>query len=115
MKVNEENFKKLLDELDQYSTLSLVRVVHQRILNRDQELAASMESVEDANFHKIPMETIPEQDYQENLVPKSVPVTKQSWSAVCATCGIKTSIPFEPKTSAPIYCKACYNKRQGLL
>ena len=31
-------------------------------------------------------------------------------SAICAVCGIETTVPFEPTEGRPVYCKECYVK-----
>ncbi len=31
-------------------------------------------------------------------------------SAVCATCGAETQVPFEPRQERPVYCSDCYAK-----
>ena len=30
--------------------------------------------------------------------------------AVCASCGIDTQVPFEPRQDRPVYCRECYAK-----
>lgn len=35
------------------------------------------------------------------------------YDAVCAQCGAKTKIPFEPKNDRPIYCSECFAARRG--
>lgn len=35
---------------------------------------------------------------------------RQTFPAVCATCGKQTEVPFEPKEGRPVYCSDCYNK-----
>ncbi len=32
---------------------------------------------------------------------------------VCAECGAKTQVPFEPRGDKPVYCRDCFRKRQG--
>jgi CxxC-x17-CxxC domain-containing protein len=34
-------------------------------------------------------------------------------SAICATCGRQTTVPFEPKEGRPVYCTDCYAKIRG--
>lgn len=34
-------------------------------------------------------------------------------SAVCASCGADTRVPFIPRGDRPVYCKDCYNARRG--
>ncbi len=36
--------------------------------------------------------------------------TRQGYSAVCATCGAETTVPFEPTEERPVYCRECYAK-----
>ena len=35
-----------------------------------------------------------------------------SYPAVCAACGIETTVPFEPTEGRPVYCKECYAKER---
>ncbi len=35
---------------------------------------------------------------------------REVYSAVCATCGVETTVPFEPTEGRPVYCKECYAK-----
>lgn len=35
---------------------------------------------------------------------------KRVFSAVCADCGVETTVPFEPTEGRPVYCKECYDK-----
>lgn len=35
---------------------------------------------------------------------------RRVYSAVCAECGIETTVPFEPTEGRPVYCKECYVK-----
>ena len=35
---------------------------------------------------------------------------RQEYKAICATCGVETTVPFEPKQERPVYCKECYAK-----
>ena len=34
---------------------------------------------------------------------------RQMYPAVCASCGIDTEVPFEPRLDRPVYCSQCYN------
>ena len=38
---------------------------------------------------------------------------RQMYPAVCATCGINTEVPFEPRQDRPVYCRECYSKQSG--
>ena len=33
---------------------------------------------------------------------------RPQFRAVCAACGIETTVPFEPKSDRPVYCSDCY-------
>ena len=35
---------------------------------------------------------------------------RRTYSAVCAECGVETTVPFEPTQGRPVYCKECYAK-----
>lgn len=38
---------------------------------------------------------------------------RQMYSAVCHTCGAKTTVPFQPSGDKPVYCRDCFKpKRQ---
>lgn len=42
------------------------------------------------------------------------PPRRQMFSAVCAGCGKRTELPFEPRGSRRVYCRDCYSRvRQG--
>jgi CxxC-x17-CxxC domain-containing protein len=32
--------------------------------------------------------------------------------AVCATCGVDTEVPFEPRDGRPVYCSSCFSKER---
>lgn len=36
---------------------------------------------------------------------------RQMFSAVCAECGQKAEVPFEPRGDKPVYCRDCFSKR----
>ena len=38
---------------------------------------------------------------------------RQMYAAVCAACGAETRVPFVPRRDRPVYCRDCYNARQG--
>lgn len=38
---------------------------------------------------------------------------RQLFAAVCAACGAETRVPFVPRRDRPVYCRDCYNARQG--
>jgi CxxC-x17-CxxC domain-containing protein len=33
---------------------------------------------------------------------------RPSFDAVCAACGVETTVPFRPRGDRPVYCRACY-------
>ena len=33
---------------------------------------------------------------------------RPQFKAICAACGIETTVPFEPKSDRPVYCSDCY-------
>ncbi len=36
---------------------------------------------------------------------------RQMYPAVCAECGQKTEVPFEPRGDKPVYCRDCFSRR----
>ncbi len=36
---------------------------------------------------------------------------RQTFTAVCADCGVTTELPFEPRQGRPVYCRDCFEKR----
>jgi CxxC-x17-CxxC domain-containing protein len=34
-------------------------------------------------------------------------------TAICASCGRQTEVPFVPRGNRPVYCRACFNTRRG--
>ncbi len=40
------------------------------------------------------------------------PATQRpSFEAVCAECGVTTTVPFRPRGDRPVYCRTCYTAR----
>jgi CxxC-x17-CxxC domain-containing protein len=35
---------------------------------------------------------------------------REMFQAICASCGKKTEVPFEPREGRPVYCRECYSK-----
>ncbi len=33
---------------------------------------------------------------------------REMFDAVCAQCGVATTVPFKPRGDKPVYCRACY-------
>ncbi|MEI8388881.1 MAG: CxxC-x17-CxxC domain-containing protein [bacterium] len=38
--------------------------------------------------------------------------SRPQFSAVCAGCGIETTVPFEPKGDRPVYCSDCFRNNR---
>ena len=36
---------------------------------------------------------------------------RQTYTVVCAECGVETTVPFKPREGRPVYCKDCYAKQ----
>ena len=36
---------------------------------------------------------------------------RHSYGAVCAACGIETTVPFRPRGDRPVYCRSCYTAK----
>ncbi len=34
---------------------------------------------------------------------------RDMYEAVCAQCGVSTTVPFKPRGDRPVYCRACYS------
>jgi CxxC-x17-CxxC domain-containing protein len=34
--------------------------------------------------------------------------SRPSYAAVCAECGVETTLPFRPRGDRPVYCRTCY-------
>jgi CxxC-x17-CxxC domain-containing protein len=34
---------------------------------------------------------------------------RPSYEAVCAACGVETTVPFRPRGDRPVYCRTCYS------
>ncbi len=43
----------------------------------------------------------------------STPGQRPVFSAVCASCGAETTVPFEPTEGRPVYCRDCYTKMRA--
>ena len=39
---------------------------------------------------------------------------REMYTAVCASCGAETQVPFEPRQGRPVYCSDCYAKVRRL-
>lgn len=38
---------------------------------------------------------------------------RQMYNTVCADCGAETQVPFVPRGDRPVYCRDCFNARNG--
>lgn len=43
----------------------------------------------------------------DSAVPRANP--RPSYEAVCAACGVETTVPFRPRGDRPVYCRSCYS------
>lgn len=37
---------------------------------------------------------------------------REMYPAVCAACGKQTTVPFQPSSDKPVYCRDCYQSRR---
>jgi len=37
---------------------------------------------------------------------------REMFEAVCAQCGVTTTVPFKPRGDRPVYCRACFMAMQ---
>ena len=37
---------------------------------------------------------------------------RESFDAVCAECGVTTTVPFQPTEGRPVYCRDCFRSRR---
>ncbi len=37
--------------------------------------------------------------------------SRPSYGAVCAACGVETTVPFRPRGDRPVYCRSCYSSK----
>ena len=43
---------------------------------------------------------------------RAAPRTQRpSFEAVCADCGVETTVPFRPRGDRPVYCRTCYTAK----
>ena len=33
---------------------------------------------------------------------------REMFDVICATCGVKTQVPFQPRSDRPVYCRDCF-------
>lgn len=38
---------------------------------------------------------------------------REMFSAICASCGTETQVPFRPREERPVYCRECYAKNSN--
>ena len=38
---------------------------------------------------------------------------REMFPVTCAQCGKQTEVPFQPTSDRPVYCRDCYDRRQG--
>jgi CxxC-x17-CxxC domain-containing protein len=37
------------------------------------------------------------------------PGSRPNFEAVCAACGVETTVPFRPRGDRPVYCRTCFS------
>jgi CxxC-x17-CxxC domain-containing protein len=37
---------------------------------------------------------------------------RRMYPIICAECGREATVPFEPRTDRPVYCRECFDKRR---
>ena len=37
---------------------------------------------------------------------------RQMYPAVCASCGVETEVPFQPRLGRPVYCRDCFDSQR---
>jgi CxxC-x17-CxxC domain-containing protein len=45
--------------------------------------------------------------------PRQIDGPRQMYNTVCAECGAETQVPFVPRGDRPVYCRDCFNARNG--
>ena len=43
---------------------------------------------------------------------KAAKSERKSFEVTCADCGVTTTVPFEPKSDRPVYCRDCFAKHK---
>ena len=38
---------------------------------------------------------------------------REMFTAICASCGKKATVPFKPREDRPVYCSECFAKMKG--
>jgi len=93
--------------LEPFSTVASCNF-REKIINVSRErYARSRQEIEDKidRWAKIKEETEKEKGEKEKVIEESPP--RQMWAAVCARCGEKIKVPFEPDPNRKTYCKEC--------
>lgn len=37
---------------------------------------------------------------------------REMFPATCATCGVETEVPFQPRDDRPVYCRDCFTRQR---
>ena len=48
---------------------------------------------------------------QTNDKPFARTASRPSFGAVCAACGVETTVPFRPRGDRPVFCRTCYTAK----
>lgn len=46
--------------------------------------------------------------------PISTAGLRETFAAVCAQCGVDTTVPFKPRGDRPVYCRSCFAEQNAL-
>ena len=38
---------------------------------------------------------------------------RERYDAVCAECGVETTVPFQPRGIRPVYCQDCFSRQRS--
>lgn len=71
--------------------------------------AGEQEFYEKKGFHNEPQRCKECRDARK--AARRNPGSRKTYEAVCAECGGKAIVPFEPKGDRPVYCSECFAKR----
>ena len=94
--VTNEKLEILKRDLNDYSDLSLLAVLYDRM----NELTL-----------RIVGDPIEEKTIQPVNEPEE-PVTPNEYNIRCSTCGKHSTVPFKPDSTRAVDCKACYDMKR---
>ncbi|HBN07298.1 MAG TPA: hypothetical protein DD435_01175 [Cyanobacteria bacterium UBA8530] len=53
----------------------------------------------------------PKPSYAVGTTPSVSTDSRPMFKAICATCGVETTVPFEPTSGKPVYCRNCFQPK----